>query len=244
MYESIPPASVVRLSNPLIRGAVYGPDPNDNPQLATAIAQAKKASVPKVTIENAIARGQGRSVAGKSLQAFTFEIMMPPSVALIVDVETDNKNRATTVLGKILKWHNGRQASTRFLFSRIGRVVFEKHPAIGPDEILDDAIEAGAEDVEADEDGNVVVQTQPSQTMQVAQAIGTKFGLKILSADIEWAANEDTRAEVGHGKELQDLIDMTVKMREEPDVIAIWSNAAQGSADEALWQEFERNLDS
>lgn len=214
-----------------------------NPQLAAAVTLAKKAGVPKATIEGAIARGQGRSISGAALESLTFETMMPPSVALIVDVETDSRLRILQELNHLAKKLEGTAAPTKFLFSRLGRVVFEKSASAGLDEIMDDAIEAGAEDLETDDEGNLVAWTQPSLTKQLANHVGAKFQLKVLSADIIWSPNEDTRAELGSTYQVQKLTELLAAFRDFPDVQAVYSNAIQGDVDQETWEKVEQYID-
>lgn len=227
-----------------VRNAVYGPDPNLNASLANAIAIAKKASTPKNVIDQAIARGQGRSLSGATLETMKFEVMIGPN-AFILDVETDNKLRALQDVGGVIRKHKGRTGATEFFFSRLGRVVFEQHDKIGLDEIMDEAIELGAEDLEADDEGNMIVWSQPSSTMQIAQGVSKKFELKILSSEIIWSPNEDTRPTVDSLEDVKSLSDFVEALSELPEVQAIYSNAAKGPTvptDE--WAAFEDSLDS
>ena len=227
-----------------MRNIVYGPDPNLNSSLANAIALAKKASTPKHVIEQAIARGQGRSLSGATLEYMKFEVMLG-SNAFILDVETDNKLRALQDVGVIIRKHKGRTAATEFFFSRLGRVVFERHDNVGLDEIMDEAIELGAEDLEADEEGNMVVWSQPSQTMQIAQGISKKFELQILSSEIIWSPNEDTKSTVDSVEDVKKLSEFVDALVEMPEVSAIYSNAVKGEAvPEEDWAAFEDNTDS
>ncbi|CAN8097167.1 unnamed protein product [Discula destructiva] len=224
---------------------LYGPDPKMNTSLANAITIAKKSSMPKDVIEQAVARGQGRSVSGAALETMKFEVMMPPSAAFIIEVETDSKLRALQEVNNIIRKNKGRTAATEFFFSRIGRVVFERHETLGVDEILDEAIEAGAEDVEADDEGNLVVACQPTQTTQIAQGIAKKFGLKILSSDITWSVNEETRSTVDKVADVQQLSDFVGALSELPEVQAIYCNATKGeNVPEEEWEVFEESIDS
>ncbi|KAL2156265.1 hypothetical protein VTH82DRAFT_1010 [Thermothelomyces myriococcoides] len=224
---------------------LYGPDPNLNPQLANAITAARKASVPKDKIEAAIARGQGKSSEGKALESITFEAMIPPSIALIVDLETESKLRALQDLNQMIKKAKGSPSSSRFFFSRLGRVVFERTEG-GPDvdQIMDDAIEAGAEDLQHDEDGNIVVWTQPSDTMQVCKSVGSKFGLKILSSDIVWTPNEDTKTKLDASDELVSFTELLEALKEYPEVQAVYSNVTRGAMSDEQWAKIEENLDT
>lgn len=223
---------------------LYGPDPNLNSYLAHAITQAKKSSTPKHVIEGAIARGQGRSLSGVALEPMKFECMMG-SNAFILDVETDNKLRALQDVGGVIRKHKGRTSATEFFFSRLGRVVFEQHEKIGLDDIMDEAIELGAEDLEADDEGNVIVWSQPAQTMQIAQGIAKKFELNILNSEIIWSPNEETKSTVDSVADVKKLTEFVDALKEQPEVQAIYSNAIKGEAiPEEEWAEFEDNIDS
>lgn len=222
---------------------VYGPDPNTNSSLANAITLAKKESTPKNVIDQAIARGQGRSLSGTTLESMKFEAMIS-STAFILDVETDNKLRALQDIGGIIRKH-GRTTATEFFFSRRGRVVFEKHQTLEIDDILEAAIELGAEDIEADEEANVIMWCQPAQTMQIAQGVAKKYGLKILSSDLLWSPNEDTRSAVDSLEDATKLADFVSALTELPEVQAIYSNAIKGpGVPEEEWAVFEENIDS
>jgi transcriptional/translational regulatory protein YebC/TACO1 len=234
---------------------VYGPDVGDNPQLAATVNSAKKAGVPKAVIEAAIARGQGRSADGARLEAATYEIMMPPSVALIVDLETESKARALQDLNALVRRKGGSSTSTKFFFARRGRVVFglADHDGgggvspvpVSADDILEDAIEAGAEDIETDDDGNIVVWTPANQTAAVVAAIAAKFKtrLAVVSADTIWSPNEETRSAVGAGEDLRKLAELLTALRSYADVRAIYSNAARAGASDDVWQQMAQDLD-
>jgi len=214
-----------------------------NPQLANVMTAAKKANVPKATIENAIARGQGRTATGAALESMTFELMMPPSVAFIVDIETESKLKVLHEMSPIAKRTNANITSTKFFFSRLGRVVFKVRDGVGVDEIMDDAIEAGAEDITTDGEGNILVWVQPTLTNQVAKAVGTKFKLEVLGADIIWSPNDETKVEVGSSDELDSLMDLARRLRDYPDVQAIYTNAVRGKAGQEDWEKFEELVD-
>jgi transcriptional/translational regulatory protein YebC/TACO1 len=170
--------------------------------------------------------------------------MMPPSIALIVDLETESKLRALQDMNQLVKKAKGSTGSSKFFFSRLGRVVFEKgESGLDVDQIMDDAIEAGAEDLENDAYGNIVVWTQPAGTMQVCKTVGAKFGLKILSSDIIWTANEDTKAKLDASEELVNFTELLEALREYPEVQAVYSNVAKGSMSDEQWAKIEENLD-
>ncbi|WYZ40232.1 hypothetical protein EsH8_IV_000573 [Colletotrichum jinshuiense] len=217
----------------------------DNPQLVAAVAAAKKDGTPKNVIDSAIARGQGRSASGASLESLTLEAIIPPGVALIIDIETESKARSLQDLKVLIKKHKGTANAATFFFTRLGRVVFEaKDGGPGIDDIMDDAIEAGAEDLEADEEGNLVVWTQPNMTNAVANGVGPKFELNLLSSEIVWTANEDTKVKIDAGLEATTLGDLLTALQEFPEVQAVYANPTKGDIPEEEWARIEENLDS
>jgi transcriptional/translational regulatory protein YebC/TACO1 len=170
--------------------------------------------------------------------------MMPPAIALIVDIETESKLRALQDMNQMVKKAKGASTSSKFFFSRVGRVVFAGDSGPGVDQIMDEAIDAGAEDIENDADGNIVVWTQPTGTMQICQAIGDKYSLKILSSDIMWTANEDTKAKLDSSEALVEFTELLKQLREYPEVQAVYSNVAKGSMSEEEWARIDENLDT
>ncbi|OHW95040.1 DUF28 domain-containing protein [Colletotrichum incanum] len=214
-------------------------------QHSKTIALYSRHGVPKNVIDSAIARGQGRTTSGASLEPLTLEAILPPGVALIIEAETESKARSLQDLKVLIKKHKGTANTATFFFTRLGRVVFEaKEGGPGVDDIMDDAIEAGAEDLEADEEGNLVVWTQPNMTNAVASGVGPKFGLKLLSSDIIWSANEDTKVKLDEGLEASTLGELLAALQEFPEVQAVYGNPAKGDIPEEEWAKIEENLDS
>ncbi|ORY63499.1 transcriptional regulator TACO1-like protein [Pseudomassariella vexata] len=223
---------------------LYGPDPNLNSALANVIAVAKKAGMPKANIDLAVARGQGRSTTGEKLDSVMLEVMMPPSVALVIDIETDNKNRALQDLKLLVKKHNGTVTPTTFLFTKRGRTVL-KSEAAGEEEFDNafmQAVEAGAEDVEQDEEGNIVVWTRPNMTHQTAQSLSTAMKMEILTSDVMWVPNAD-KARVDNEEAAAALGDFLAAVRDNADVQAVYANAERGDVSEDVWRSVEENLD-
>lgn len=148
----------------MIFRTVFGADPKTNPRLATVIASAKKAGFPKASIESSIARGQGTSASGAALESMVIEAMLPPSIAIIVDLQTDNKARSLADLRMRLRSHKANPTPTSHMFHKAGRIVLEKGDGrMTPDEVLYEAVDAGAEDVELDEGGRIVVSDDRSK---------------------------------------------------------------------------------
>lgn len=196
-------------------------------------------------MEAAIARGQGKSATGAALESLTIEAIMPPSVAMVIDAETDNKNRTMMELRTLVKNYGGTVTPTMYLFQRKGVLRFEKDERnLGVDEVLDEAIEAGAEDVETDEDGNIIVWTEPSQVTAAAQALQTSLGLKVESSDIIWDANEDTKVPLEKPNLVKALSEFVAAVQENSNVQGVYANASQGSLPDDVWEDFEGRLDT
>lgn len=203
------------------------------------------ASVPKALVEAAIARGQGRSTTGAQLDSMTMEILMPPNIALIADIETDNKTRTLHDVKYSVKKAGGVVGSTAFYFSRRGRAVFKDMEG-GPtlSDVLDEAIEhEGAEDVEEHSEGGFVVWTEPTALAAITDAVAKKFELELLESDIVWAPKKDTMVEVDSESSASELGTLLAAIKECPDVKAIYVNTSQGSVGDDAWDQVERHID-
>ncbi|XXH04425.1 hypothetical protein Hte_010839 [Hypoxylon texense] len=222
---------------------LYGPDPNMNSQLATVIAAAKKAGMPKASIDVAVARGQGKSSTGAGLESVTLEVMMPPSVAMVIDVETDNKQRALQELRTMIKRHKGTVTPTAFLFTRLGRIVL-KDDGHEFDEVLMQALEAGAEDVEQDEDEDIIIWTQPNTMHQAVQNLGKALpSAEILGSEIIWSPTAD-KIKLDDADAATAIGNFLTTLQEYPDVQGVYANAERGAISEDTWRVVEDNLDT
>lgn len=204
--------------------AVAGPDPAFNPRLVAAIANAKKGSLTKSSIESAIARGQGRSTSGAALESLTIEAMLPFSVGAVIECETDTKLRTLQDIRAMIGRRGGSITPTSFLFERKGKVVFEKQDGISTDEVLDQAIEAGATDVDVEDDGRLVVETEPSELSLVTQRLSKSLGLKVESLDIIHDPKEDTMVSLKE-ENMAELEDIVAQLEEDPSVQDVYINA-------------------
>ncbi|KAF4470179.1 yfcA [Fusarium albosuccineum] len=224
---------------------MYGEDLKFNPQLATTISAATKASIPKNLIEAAIARGQGRSATGAQLESMSLEVLMPPDIAMVIDAETDNKTRTLHDLRLVVKKCGGVVGSTTFYFTRRGRTVF-KAKAGGPSlsDVLDEAIEhEGLEDVEELPEGDFLAWAQPNTLTAITEALSKKFELEVLDSDIVWAPNEDTKVSIDTSAQVDALELLFNGLKEHSEVKAIYANVRQGTVGDEEWDKVERNLD-
>lgn len=203
---------------------MWGPDPKFNPRLSLAISKAKQIMMPKALIEASIARGQGLNVSGEALESLTIEAMLPGSVAAVIECQTDQKARVLQDLRCIIKDYGGTVTPTTYLFEKKGQIVLEKKDGLNPDDYLEKAIEAGAADVDTDEEGRLVLYTEPSETKAVGEAFTKETGLKIESSDIIWDPNKDTMVKLEKEEDIRDLEEAIHAIREEPSVQDIYLN--------------------
>ena len=174
-----------------------GADPNMNSRLASLIASAKKAGFPQASIDAAIARGQGRSTNGAALESVTIEAMLPNAIAAVIECQTDSKARLLQDIRDFFKHHGATMTPTTYLFERKGKILLQPSEAVSTDELLEHAIEVGALDVETEQDGTIIVLTEPNMTSTVAEALSLRLGLKTQSTELVWQPKTDAMVEVG-----------------------------------------------
>ncbi|KAF2717963.1 YebC-like protein, partial [Polychaeton citri CBS 116435] len=230
---------------------LFGPNPGMNPRLADLITKAKREGFAKASIEGAIARGQGRSVEGKELEIVNVEGMLKGGVAVVVESETDNKARTVMEVRNVFKAFGGREGQVNFLFTRVGKVVFEVPGETGVDDVLEPALDAGAVDVVPDESvdegkARVVVVTQPGDTKSVAEAVEKAVSsVRVVTAEISWVANQDTKVPVESKEaalELEKFIDMLAE--KESTIQGVAMNVNQGNLDEDIWKSLQGKVTS
>lgn len=224
---------------------MYGDNLDYNPALASAVHQATKASVPKATIEAAIARGQGRSATGAQLESITVEALLPPNVAVLVECETDSRNRTVADLRNVIRDAGVLPSASAFYFTRRGRVVLRvPEGGPGPAEMFEEAVEQGVEDIEELPGGEYLLWTEPAHTMPVTRAMSQKSGVEISESDIVSAPNEDTMVDLeGSSRTAETLEKLLGSLKEFNEVKAIYANVRQGSVSDEAWSRIEENLD-
>jgi len=148
-----------------------GGDPDSNPRLRTALAAAKAENMPKNNMERAIKKGTGE-LEGVDYEEIQYEGYGPGGAAVLVESLTDNKNRAVADIRHIfskMDGNLGENGCVGWMFDQKGYIVIEKS-AVDEDQLMETAIEAGAEDVR-DDDENFEVITEPSDFEAVKAAI-------------------------------------------------------------------------
>ena len=147
-----------------------GADPEANPRLRTAIANAKTQNMPNETIERGILRGTGQ-LPGAVYEEITYEAYGPKGVAIIVDVVTDNRNRSTSDIRFILAKNGGNlgeRGCVSWMFDKKGLIVVDKDKA-DEDELMMIALEAGAEDITSEDDSfEIITESQDFDSVKNA----------------------------------------------------------------------------
>ncbi|PKX95897.1 post-initiation translation factor DPC29 [Aspergillus novofumigatus IBT 16806] len=205
---------------------MWGADPKFNPRLTLALSNAKRAGIPKTVIEAAIARGQGISVTGEALESVTIEAILPHSVAAVIECQTDQKARVLQDLRYAIKDAGGTVTPTTYLFEKKGRIIFEKKEGVNTDDYLDQVIEAGAIDVATDDEGRLVVFTEPTETKSVGETLTKVTGLAIKELDIIWDPNKDTMVELKEDDQVREIEDILNTLREDSSVQDIYLNTS------------------
>jgi YebC/PmpR family DNA-binding regulatory protein len=162
-----------------------GGDPAANMTLASAVEKAKASSVPGDNIERAIKRGSGDEGGAARYEEITYEGYAPGGIALFVEALTDNRNRTAQDVRHAFTRNGGNlgeTGSTAWMFTRKGVIVVEKSSAPDEERLLEQALDAGAEDLKDSESSWEIV-TEPSALTAVRDAIGVA-GIEIFSAEL------------------------------------------------------------
>jgi YebC/PmpR family DNA-binding regulatory protein len=195
------------------------PDPAMNPRLRAAIIAARAENMPKDNIERAIKKATGSDA--ESYDEIRYEGYGPGGVAVIVEVLTDNRNRAASNVRSTFSKNGGNLGETgsvAFMWDRVGQITYGPQ-AGSEDKVMDAAIEAGAEDVESDEDGHTIY-TAFADLSEVAAALEAALG-PAKSTAIAWRPK--ARAPVS-GDAAASLVKLLESLEDEDDVQNVWSN--------------------
>ncbi|MBE9639754.1 YebC/PmpR family DNA-binding transcriptional regulator [Salipiger mangrovisoli] len=195
------------------------PDPEKNPRLRLAVKEAKSQSMPKDNIERAIKKAIGGD--GEDYEEIRYEGYGPNGVAVIVEAMTDNRNRtASNVRSTFTKngGNLGETGSVAFMFERKGEIIY-KAAAGDADTIMMAAIEAGAEDVESDEEEHVVY-CADTDLNEVATALEAELG-ESESTKLIWKPTTTTELDLDSMQTLMKLVDA---LEDDDDVQRVTTN--------------------
>jgi YebC/PmpR family DNA-binding regulatory protein len=212
-----------------------GGDAEANPRLRSAITTARGSNMPNDTIERAIKKGTGE-LGDVIIEEVNYEGYGPGGVAILVECQTDNKNRTTAEVRHVFSKYNGNLGANgcvSYIFDRKGMIVVDGERC-DPDTAMDAAIEAGAEDVEVDE-GIITVTTAMEDLHAVSKAL-SEAGLPITSSELAQIPNTTVKVEEGEATTLMKLI---THMDDLDDVSQVFANF---DIDEDLMARIEEKL--
>ena len=212
-----------KLSKAIIVAAKEGgPDPAANLSLQNAVEKAKSYSMPKDTIERAIARGAGTDADAAAYETIVYEGYGPDGVAVLVEALTDNRNRTASDVRHTFAKHGGNLGTTgavAWLFERRGVVLVDAE-SVDEDELTLAAAEGGADDIEVD--GNVFqVSSAPESLSAVRDAIEAA-GIEVQSAELTMIPK--TTVEVAEEAAAKKLIRLIEELEDNDDVQDVSAN--------------------
>jgi len=199
-----------------------GPDPDMNPRLRLALDKARLGNVPKDKLQAAIARGSGK-LEGVSYEEIRYEGYGIGGAAVMIDCMTDNRTRTAAEVRHALTKHGGNlgtDGSVAFMFKHCGQFLLA--PGTSEDKVMEAALEAGAEDVVANDDGSVEVICAPGDFQAVGQAL-EKAGLKAEVAEVTMKATSETVLAGDEAARMQKLLDALDDL---DDVQSVYTTAA------------------
>ncbi len=209
-----------KLARQIEVAAKGGGDVDANPTLRTAVQKAKAARMTNDAIDRAIKRGTGEGDGG-TYESVMYEGYAPGGVALLIDVLTDNRNRAGSEIRNVFTKLGGSMAepgAVSWQFGRRGVIV--TGDGVDEDELMLAALEAGADDVVA-EGGGFRVMTDPSVVYEVKEALDDA-GIEVLSADAPLVS--DTVVPVTDGADARAVLRILEALEDNDDVQDVYSN--------------------
>lgn len=196
-----------------------GPDPANNSKLRDVIAKAKQNNMPNDTINRSIKKASGEQ-DGVNYESITYEGYGAGGVAVIVETLTDNRNRTAGDVRHLFDKYGGSLGQTgcvSYMFNKKGVIIADK--SMDEDDLMMTALDAGAEDVQADEDVYEIY-TAPADLYTVSDKL-KEAGVNVLSADIDMIADN----EIDPGAHLQSIEKLIDMLEELDDVQNVYHNA-------------------
>lgn len=204
----------------IVAAKAGGGDPGMNLNLRYAIDEAKGQNMPKDTIAKAVEKGSGGG-DGSDYEEILYEGYGPNGVALMIEILTDNRNRTASELRKVFEKGGGNLGASgcvAYIFEKKGELYIEKDKA-DEDQLMELALEAGAEDIEDDSEAWRVV-TDPSAFMTVKDAL-TGAGIEPASASLNMIANNTVECV---GKDAQKVLKLIDAFEDHDDVQKVHAN--------------------
>ncbi len=204
------------------------PDPAFNARLRLAVTNARAQSMPKDNIDRAIKKAIGSD--GENYDEIRYEGYGPGGVAIIVETLTDNRNRTASNVRSYFSKNGGAMGETNsvgFMFDKVGEITYPAK-AGSDDAVMEAAIEAGADDVESDEEGHYIT-TSFEAMIEVAAALEKVLG-EAESVKAVWKPQTNTPIDAEKGATLMKLI---ATLEEDDDVQNVYSNFEMSDEDAA-----------
>lgn len=204
-----------------ISARLGGGDPGSNPRLRLAIDKAFEHNMPKDNVERAIKRGCGE-LEGVNYEEIRYEGYGISGAAIIVDCMTDNRVRTVAAVRHAFTKHGGNlgtDGSVAYMFKHCGQLLFA--PGTNETQLLEVALEAGAEDIITHDDGSIEVITDPSMFATVGSEL-EQAGLKAELAEVIWKPENEVALSGDEAAKMQKLLDA---LEDIDDVQDVYSSA-------------------
>ncbi len=198
-----------------------GSDPDANPRLRLAIEKANAANMPKDTIERTIKKAAGE-LEGVNYEEIRYEGYAQGGVAVMIECLSDNRNRTVSEVRHAFSKHGGNlgtDGSVSYLFSKIGVLNFA--PGTSEDEVMEVALDSGADDIVMEEDGFIEVLTSPETFSALVAAMETA-GVAPANAEVTMRASIEVELDVETGHKVLRFLDI---LEDLDDTQAVYSNA-------------------
>lgn len=197
-----------------------GGNPDGNPRLRQALTLAKAASMPKDNMEKAIKKGTGE-LEGETVDEITYEGYGPGGIAILVETQTDNKNRTVNDLRTLFKASGGNlgePGSVAWMFSQCGQLTFEKEK-YSEDQIMEVALDAGAKDVSSSGDA-IDVFTETGDVYKVKETFD-RVGMHPVSSGFGYVPKSLVRVEAASAEK---LLNFLAEVEDHDDVQKVHAN--------------------
>ncbi len=184
-----------------------GGDPAANSRLKLAIAEAREASCPKETIERAIKKGTGQLDDGSVVEEIVYEGYGPHGVGIIVECQTDNRNRTVSELRNLFKSNGGNlgeSGAVAWMFERVGMIHGKKAQVGDPEE---EAIEVGANEVYKEEEDGIYVFYAGIEDLDAVRAALQGRGWEVTVSELSFKAKDPTKIDEAQKKEVLELLE-------------------------------------
>ena len=194
----------------------------DNPRLRLAMDNALSVNMPRDTIERAISRGTGAGEEGQ-MDEVTYEGYGPGGVAILVEVMTDSRNRAVAEVRHAFTKHNGNlgtDGSVAYLFEKRG--IFQFEEGTDEEQVMDIALDAGADDVESDDEGNITVLSAFENYAAVLDAFKSNE-MDPAYASVDMVATTTVQCDDSVSEKVQNLLE---SLEDLDDVQNVYTNGA------------------